>query len=299
MLDATTQAPLRSTHYLTSKQYTEMFLVQKDICSRNHRRASANGQCNSVTTMEFSSRFRSLQASREDVDVIRESIKITIEHIRKDARITSLFTAITDFKINQLTVHNKSREATVTGEDFVCDVLLENVWMPGQSRQDPFEEIWTFADSWKGFEQHDYSTFCSTQPVRGKGTVLDAQQAGKVMPKPPSLGVTGPPSDFDTDPGAQQSNEDIDPTPRQGTIGKEFECKVCGNFFTRSWNLREHMSIHNSTREKPYICAQAGCAKKFIRRADLLRHENTHRKTVRFECKSCLRTFNRKDVLKR
>lgn len=52
-------------------------------------------------------------------------------------------------------------------------------------------------------------------------------------------------------------------------------CKICGKPFQRSYNLKAHMETHDPNREQPNICQYDGCDKRFVRRTDLLRHEQS------------------------
>jgi len=53
------------------------------------------------------------------------------------------------------------------------------------------------------------------------------------------------------------------------------QCEECGKLFQRTYNLRAHMETHDPQRRQPYVCAHDACEKRFVRRTDLLRHEQS------------------------
>ncbi|KAF2217077.1 hypothetical protein CERZMDRAFT_32776, partial [Cercospora zeae-maydis SCOH1-5] len=78
------------------------------------------------------------------------------------------------------------------------------------------------------------------------------------------------------------------------------QCQQCGKMFQRVYNLRAHMMTHDPQREHPYACEYRGCAKSFVRRTDLVRHEHSvHLKARNFACPMCRNAFARKDTLRR
>ena len=52
-------------------------------------------------------------------------------------------------------------------------------------------------------------------------------------------------------------------------------CEQCGRFFQRTYNLRAHMETHDPQREQPHICFLQDCTKRFVRRTDLVRHQES------------------------
>jgi len=58
-------------------------------------------------------------------------------------------------------------------------------------------------------------------------------------------------------------------------------CDTCGKLFQRSYNLKAHMETHDPQRSQPHACPYVGCDKRFVRRTDLLRHEQSVRPHMR------------------
>ena len=83
---------------------------------------------------------------------------------------------------------------------------------------------------------------------------------------------------------------------KEGTQAK-FICELCGESFTRRYNLRGHQRAHRN--EKPYACAFEGCDKAFARSHDCKRHELLHLSVKRYHCEPCNREFVRLDALQR
>lgn len=61
----------------------------------------------------------------------------------------------------------------------------------------------------------------------------------------------------------------------------KYECNVCNKLFRTRYNHQTHMLIHNPSREYPHACEYDRCTKRFVRKTDLIRHEqavrNPHR----------------------
>jgi Zinc finger, C2H2 type len=90
--------------------------------------------------------------------------------------------------------------------------------------------------------------------------------------------------------------------PRNKTTiaNANFQCKVCGKLFSRSYNYKAHMETHDSSRVYPFPCPLPDCSKKFVRKTDLQRHhQSVHMKERNFQCDFCSRYFARKDTLRR
>ncbi|RMY33959.1 hypothetical protein D0865_14315 [Hortaea werneckii] len=78
------------------------------------------------------------------------------------------------------------------------------------------------------------------------------------------------------------------------------QCDQCGKLFQRSYNLKAHLETHDPNRPQPNPCQYPGCNKRFVRRTDLVRHEQSvHLKMRNFICPLCNSSFARKDTLRR
>ncbi|KAJ3174379.1 hypothetical protein HDU88_000347 [Geranomyces variabilis] len=70
----------------------------------------------------------------------------------------------------------------------------------------------------------------------------------------------------------------------------------CGKQFTRHFNLKSHLPLHDPARPRLYDCKE--CSKSFFKQNDLARHANTHTAENQCEC-SCGKRYSRVDALKR
>ncbi|KAK4057244.1 hypothetical protein OIO90_001741 [Microbotryomycetes sp. JL221] len=84
---------------------------------------------------------------------------------------------------------------------------------------------------------------------------------------------------------------------RNPNSAAKFVCDLCGESFTRRYNLKGHLRAHRN--EKPYICSFEGCGKAFARSHDCKRHELLHLNVRRYHCEPCKRDFVRLDALQR
>ncbi|KAI9055989.1 hypothetical protein LZ554_000923 [Drepanopeziza brunnea f. sp. 'monogermtubi'] len=92
--------------------------------------------------------------------------------------------------------------------------------------------------------------------------------------------------------------------PRKLTTKEDanFQCnfKGCGKLFGRSYNFKAHMETHDAGREYPFPCTMKECNRKFVRKTDLQRHQQSvHMKQRNHKCDYCSRFFARKDTLRR
>ncbi|ENI10676.1 hypothetical protein COCC4DRAFT_46376 [Bipolaris maydis ATCC 48331] len=78
-------------------------------------------------------------------------------------------------------------------------------------------------------------------------------------------------------------------------------CKLCPDKgFARKHNLTQHLLIHEPVRRKDHVCPYEACGKEFVRRADLVRHDEcVHKKRRPWQCEKCSAVFGRKDTLTR
>lgn len=80
-----------------------------------------------------------------------------------------------------------------------------------------------------------------------------------------------------------------------------YHCEHCPDKgFARKHNLTQHLLTHAPVRRKDYVCPHADCGKEFVRRADLVRHDEcVHQKKRPWQCEKCAAVFGRKDTLTR
>ncbi|EGG10506.1 uncharacterized protein MELLADRAFT_93501 [Melampsora larici-populina 98AG31] len=74
-------------------------------------------------------------------------------------------------------------------------------------------------------------------------------------------------------------------------------CEMCGESFTRRYNLRGHQRAHKG--EKPFACEFPGCTSSFARAHDQKRHYKLHLGIKDYNCKVCGKAFIRLDALQR
>ena len=73
-----------------------------------------------------------------------------------------------------------------------------------------------------------------------------------------------------------------------------FECKKCGETFSRKDSLRRHKKLHRKKREK-FVCDN--CGKQFTTAESLIKHKKAHDNEAsdEFKCELCGTTFTQKD----
>ncbi|KAI9094687.1 hypothetical protein DFS34DRAFT_628705 [Phlyctochytrium arcticum] len=77
----------------------------------------------------------------------------------------------------------------------------------------------------------------------------------------------------ETDSGQGNDGEDDSKGGSRSRNKKTFPCDLCGRRFTRNYNLREHMQVHDSIRVRRFHCTE--CPRSYFRSADLSRHRKS------------------------
>ncbi|CBX94002.1 hypothetical protein LEMA_P036760.1 [Plenodomus lingam JN3] len=80
-----------------------------------------------------------------------------------------------------------------------------------------------------------------------------------------------------------------------------YHCRLCpGKGFARRYNYNQHILTHDTDRKKEHVCTHPGCDRKFVRKTDLTRHDQSrHQQARQFRCSLCPSAFARKDTLRR
>ncbi|KAL1798677.1 hypothetical protein ACET3X_002714 [Alternaria dauci] len=80
-----------------------------------------------------------------------------------------------------------------------------------------------------------------------------------------------------------------------------FHCEFCPKRgFARKYNLRQHMLTHDTNRQRAHVCPHPECGKQFVRRTDLVRHnQSVHTDEKPHVCSKCSAAFPRRDTLTR
>lgn len=84
---------------------------------------------------------------------------------------------------------------------------------------------------------------------------------------------------------------------RKEGVAARYICEMCGETFTRRYNLRGHQRAHKG--EKPFACGFPGCTSRFARAHDQKRHYKLHLGVKDYSCPVCRKTFIRLDALQR
>jgi len=72
-------------------------------------------------------------------------------------------------------------------------------------------------------------------------------------------------------------------------------CEICGRFFKNKAYIAKHMLIHNKNRQRPYQCIV--CEKRFFSTGLLKQHLSIHWSTRRLVCDFCGEIFDSKESM--
>ncbi|RIA97198.1 hypothetical protein C1645_871565 [Glomus cerebriforme] len=64
-------------------------------------------------------------------------------------------------------------------------------------------------------------------------------------------------------------------SPNSSSSGNRYQCSYCSKRFSRPSSLRIH--IYSHTGEKPFVCTEPGCGRKFSVQSNMRRHLRVHR----------------------
>ncbi|KAJ5563904.1 hypothetical protein N7513_000146 [Penicillium frequentans] len=151
------------------------------------------------------------------------------------------------------------------------------------------------------FPQHEQ--FPTDKEIQqSKQEVIQNKQA-RTQPAPASTSTRPPDLNLQGDTAAisepeESSSSDseppeIRPLPRAEPQPEDLKCPTCSREFTKLYNLRSHMRVHQTIR--PFSCEF--CPKTFTRKNDCTRHRKIHLGTKDWVCGGCQQAFSRSDVL--
>ncbi|KAJ5809175.1 uncharacterized protein N7503_001393 [Penicillium pulvis] len=151
------------------------------------------------------------------------------------------------------------------------------------------------------FPQHEQ--FPTDKEIQqSKQGVIQNKQA-RTQPAPASSSTRPPDPTLQGDTAAisgpeESSSSDseppeIRPLPRVELQPEDLKCPTCSREFTKLYNLRSHMRVHQTIR--PFSCEF--CPKTFTRKNDCTRHRKIHLGTRDWVCGGCQQAFSRSDVL--
>ena len=106
-----------------------------------------------------------------------------------------------------------------------------------------------------GYPSQEYDTQVALQAQQGYSA--DAGQYAQYIQPGPSL--------------AEQRGKRHKTTPEEAN----HECPICGKLFGRTYNFKAHMETHDPSRNYPHECPVEGCGKRFVRKTDLKRHQDS------------------------
>ncbi|KAJ5403895.1 hypothetical protein N7509_003766 [Penicillium cosmopolitanum] len=91
------------------------------------------------------------------------------------------------------------------------------------------------------------------------------------------------------------SEPEIRPRPAPKRHSKDdLKCQYCGKEFTRLYNLKSHLLVHQNNLRFP--CEY--CHKSFVRKSDFNRHMKSHTGEKKWVCGGCDKAFARSETLK-
>ncbi|KAJ7747806.1 hypothetical protein B0H16DRAFT_1375298 [Mycena metata] len=118
-----------------------------------------------------------------------------------------------------------------------------------------------------------------------------------------TLASHSPPTDTDaTTPSvSSESSPAYSPPPGPQGSRSKLRCPepACGRHFTSKYTLSKHVKAHEPKSQKSFPCTM-GCAMRFSRKHDRLRHEVTqHGRVCDWGCRACLGFFSSEVTLKK
>ncbi|GAA5876475.1 hypothetical protein JCM16303_003548 [Sporobolomyces ruberrimus] len=165
-----------------------------------------------------------------------------------------------------------------------ASMRLENNDVEGEDEQDE-EDVEGEED-----ENGSRSSPGTGNGVKGKGKKSSTTRASRSKRQASEEGFTERSK-------TTQATIDAAKRRRNANAVAKFVCELCGETFTRRYNLRGHQRAHMG--EKPYKCSYDGCDKAFARAHDCKRHELLHLGVRKYHCSPCKRDFVRLDALHR
>ncbi|KAJ3213130.1 hypothetical protein HDU67_003347 [Dinochytrium kinnereticum] len=164
-------------------------------------------------------------------------------------------------------------------------------WFPGG----PYQSSWERSTS--STRRHQRTMSDTTPTTTPHPTIVPSHTTEPHHPR--RLSISSTQSSTEPSPSPTSPTQEVSiptPPPPHGGAGV-FQC-ACTKTFSTLGSLKQHAKNHHTNRSKEFGCAQ--CGKRFLRRQDLRRHENTHTGVRPFSCPlGCGTTFSRNDALQR
>eukprot|EP00485_Elphidium_margaritaceum_P008850 CAMPEP_0202702606 /NCGR_PEP_ID=MMETSP1385-20130828/15572_1 /ASSEMBLY_ACC=CAM_ASM_000861 /TAXON_ID=933848 /ORGANISM="Elphidium margaritaceum" /LENGTH=295 /DNA_ID=CAMNT_0049360291 /DNA_START=44 /DNA_END=931 /DNA_ORIENTATION=- len=114
-----------------------------------------------------------------------------------------------------------------------------------------------------------------------------SQQSSSSLSSTPSRSITPPLSMIASRIASAPPPTSTEDKKQTSDVKKQHQCQECGKFFTRKFNLKQHMRIHLNI--KPFVCNM--CDKAFTQKHSLKHHLRTHTGIKPFECDFCSKRF--------